>query len=400
MNDESHRHIVLIVDDVIENLDVLGRILSEEYRVKVARNGQEALAVANSEWMPDLILLDVMMPGIDGYEVCKRLKEDRRTKDIPVVFLTALSDAANEAFGLELGAVDYITKPFVTELVRRRVRNHLALRVATRELQLSNEHLEELVRKRTRDLAVAHRRLKILDEAKHDFLCAISHELRTPACGIIGIAELALEGMSDDALRKELRVAFDRGCKRLRDTLENALRIARLQAGNASLQLDRVPLEPIIRLAWEQCRERADKETISLACDPIEGKEVMGDGQLLLQAFTTLLQMMVRFARTGEEVKITVGGGEDRCDLLFVTHGAGLPPDAVATFFDTFSHARISSLVQELGLAVPVAGKLILAMGGEVRIEPGDPDGVRLSCSLPTPRRETTPQEEVSTNQA
>lgn len=137
---------MLIVDDAPENLQVLMETLKDEYTIVAAIDGQKALSMAALEPVPDLVLLDVLMPGMDGYEVCSRLKADERTRDIPVVFITMLSEEEEEARGLDLGAVDYITKPFRPRLVKARVRNHL-------ELKGHRDHLEELVQERTRDLA-------------------------------------------------------------------------------------------------------------------------------------------------------------------------------------------------------------------------------------------------------
>jgi len=126
---------ILAVDDIPENLDVIRAAFASEYRVKVATDGLKALQVARSPDPPDLILLDVMMPGIDGFEVCRRLKSDPRTGHIPVIFVTALGDEKEEYRGLELGAVDYLQKPMNPLLARIRVRNHLALYDRRRELE-------------------------------------------------------------------------------------------------------------------------------------------------------------------------------------------------------------------------------------------------------------------------
>lgn len=139
---------ILIVDDVAENIQVLLSTLKEEYAILVATNGEKALELAFKEPQPDIILLDIMMPGMDGYEVCERLKADDKTKDIPVIFVTALLESDDEAKGLALGAVDYITKPINPKLVKARVFNHL-------ELKRHQDNLEELVKERTRDIKLA-----------------------------------------------------------------------------------------------------------------------------------------------------------------------------------------------------------------------------------------------------
>ena len=126
---------VLVVDDTPDNLSLMSGLLKDLYKVKVANNGEKALQIAASDTPPDLILLDIMMPGMDGYEVCTRLKADEKTRDIPVIFLTAKVEVEDETRGLGLGAVDYITKPVSPPIVLSRVRNHLELKTARDLLQ-------------------------------------------------------------------------------------------------------------------------------------------------------------------------------------------------------------------------------------------------------------------------
>jgi len=145
MADTESQQTLLIVDDAPENIDVLSGILRPHYKVRAAINGERALAIANSERPPDLILLDVMMPGLSGYEVCQRLKAHLPTRHIPVIFCTAMGEVENEQRGFELGCVDYITKPVSPPLVLARVRTHLAL-------YDQNRVLEKRVGERTREL--------------------------------------------------------------------------------------------------------------------------------------------------------------------------------------------------------------------------------------------------------
>ncbi|MGE4558158.1 MAG: two-component system response regulator [Desulfovibrionaceae bacterium] len=141
----TQRQTVLIVDDIPENIDVLSEILKDEYRLKVALNGEEALEIVNSAAPPDLVLLDVMMPRMDGYEACRRMKANTRTAGIPIIFITAQGDEEHETLGFEIGAVDYITKPVNPVIVKARVRTHLSL-------HNQSVALENLVKERTRDL--------------------------------------------------------------------------------------------------------------------------------------------------------------------------------------------------------------------------------------------------------
>ncbi len=153
--DFSEKATILVVDDTPENLVLMSGLLKDDYKVKIANSGEKALKIAGSETPPNLILLDIMMPGLDGFEVCRQLKNDPQTKDIPVIFLTAKSEIEDEKKGLELGAVDYITKPISPPLVMARVKNNLALKVMADSLRNHNTFLEHEVSKRTAELVIA-----------------------------------------------------------------------------------------------------------------------------------------------------------------------------------------------------------------------------------------------------
>jgi len=149
----ARQETVLVVDDTPDNITLISSLLKDLYKVKIANNGEKALQIAVSETPPDLILLDIMMPGMDGYEVCTRLKAAESTRDIPVIFLTAKVEVEDEERGLRLGAVDYITKPVSPPIVLARVRTHLDLKIARDFLKDRNRQLEEEVRQRTREVA-------------------------------------------------------------------------------------------------------------------------------------------------------------------------------------------------------------------------------------------------------
>lgn len=153
--DSNERATILVVDDTPENLTLMNSLLKDDYKVKIANNGVKALKITRSESPPNLILLDIMMPGLDGFEVCRRLKDDPQTMDIPIIFLTAKSDMEDEKKGLELGAVDYITKPISPPLVMARVKNNLALKVFADSLRNHNTFLEQEVGTRTAELLIA-----------------------------------------------------------------------------------------------------------------------------------------------------------------------------------------------------------------------------------------------------
>lgn len=152
-DDEAPRPTVLVVDDAPENISLMSSLLKADYRTKVATNGEKALQIAESSSPPDLILLDIMMPEMDGYEVCRRLKASEKTRDIPVIFLTAMTGAQDEQHGFELGAVDYITKPISPPIVMARVKTHLQLKTARDFLKDKGEYLEQEVARRMLEVA-------------------------------------------------------------------------------------------------------------------------------------------------------------------------------------------------------------------------------------------------------
>jgi len=152
MNDPVEKQAVLVVDDTPANIQVLMETLKDDYRIVAAINGERALQLAISDPPPDIILLDVMMPEMDGYEVCAKLKADAKTRDIPIIFVTAMSDTQDETKGLELGAVDYIIKPISPPVVSARVKSHLELKQAREILKNQNVILEQRVEERTKEV--------------------------------------------------------------------------------------------------------------------------------------------------------------------------------------------------------------------------------------------------------
>jgi putative two-component system response regulator len=152
--DFTEKHTVLLVDDTPDNLQLLNDLLQDDYKTRIANNGERALRAAVREPKPDLILLDIMMPGMDGYEVCKRLKADAATAHIPVIFLTAKTQVEDEQLGFDVGCVDYITKPISPPIVKARVKTHLTLKSAADFLRDKNAYLEEEVQRRTREVQV------------------------------------------------------------------------------------------------------------------------------------------------------------------------------------------------------------------------------------------------------
>src|SRR5260370_14946809 len=206
---------VMVVDDSPANLKLLEDMLQQQgYQVRSFPRGRLDLAGAGQN-PPDLILLDINMPEMDGYEVCEQLKTDRNLAKITVIFLRPLDETADKVKAFRTGGVDYVTKPFQVDEIRARVETQIELHNLQRSLQMHNGRLEELVSARTRELADAHMRLKILEQAKSEFLTLISHEFRTPLNGLLGIGELILDELDSSPEGHELRDMFEQSRRRI-----------------------------------------------------------------------------------------------------------------------------------------------------------------------------------------
>ena len=159
MTESNNKFTILVVDDIPENIDILRGILNSKYNIKAAISGKTALAIAASDSPPDIILLDVVMPDMDGFEVCRKLRETRASSELPVIFLTAETEKEKLITGFRMGGQDYITKPFNPEELLSRVETHLELKEKTEQLNLLNQTLEKKVRERTAQLDESNRGL-------------------------------------------------------------------------------------------------------------------------------------------------------------------------------------------------------------------------------------------------
>ena len=251
---------ILIVDDAPANLQVLSGMLKERgYKVRPVPSGKLALQAAR-KLPPDLILLDVMMPEMDGFEVCRQLKADPWLKEIPVIFISALNEALDKVQAFGAGGVDYVTKPFQFEEVEARVQAHLRLRRLQQELEEHNAQLDGLVRARTEQLAESNARLAVLDKAKSDFLTLISHELRTPLSGVLGLAELAFRECGDQPVVPKLREMFEVSRRRIITLLDDALLLTQIELNDALTPRGACSLRTVLQAALDQATPLARTE--------------------------------------------------------------------------------------------------------------------------------------------
>jgi two-component system, sensor histidine kinase and response regulator len=374
---------ILIVDDNVENLCMLEEMLSLlGYKAQPASDGEQALDLMKTN-VPDLILLDINMPGMDGYEVCAKLKEDEKLSAIPVIFLSGRADTFGITQAFAAGGVDYVTKPFVMEELTSRIHTHLKLHFAQMELKRYANHLEDLVLERTQDLRTAHERLKILDTTKNEFLDVIAHELRTPATSVLAVGQLAIMNIQDTNERNELMAIFEKGSQRLQRTIDNALLLARLQTSETFVVSEDLDVNTLLQEAIKNSEFAAGKLENQIINHVACNFRVAGNYPLAEQCVTTILSVALKMA--GEDTKIVLDctSDADYAHLTFTAMGRKFADGTLETLFETFSYERISSQVEDLGLSLPISAQIAILFGGKIEMQNlSNPDGIQITLTL------------------
>ena len=379
----SRDGVVLVVDDTPVNINVLFETLERRgYKVLVASNGETALERARLG-SPDVILLDVMMPGIDGFETCRRLKADDRTRDIPVVFMTALAETVDKLKGFELGAVDYITKPFYSEEVGARVDTHITLRRLRQELERHNVELEEIVEERTRELKRAKERAERADRLKTEFLMQMSHEVRTPINTMIsfaGLLDMQTEDMQDEELRESIG-AIENGGKRLARTFDLIMAMAQLQSSSHEYRPERFDLRTVLAPVVDLYRKEAERRAIELDYR-VESDDLSmeGDADMIATALENVVDNAVRFTREGK-VEITLRREGDRVRFESRDTGVGISESFLPSLYEPFTQEEqgFSRPFEGTGLGLPLAKRYLDIHNADIDVESVKGDGTVFS---------------------
>ena len=316
---QTERQSVLIIDDTPENIQVLLAALHDEYIVMAANNGYKGIELAQSDTPPDLILLDVMMPGLDGYEVCQRLKSEKKTKNIPVIFVTALRENEDEEKGLKLGAIDYLTKPIKPALVKARVKNHIELH----RLQVEREE-------QINALQVA---AKLREEVER----ITQHDIKGPLGVILGYPQLLeMEGNLNPQQRAALSEITTAG-QRILDMVESSLELYTLEAGSYQYKPERINLLSMVQGVASECSVFAKQYSVVIFYNPdLFNCNVWGKEQLCHTMLTNLLKNAIEASSSGGQVTISLHNDGDYC--VIDIKNAGVVPMAIRdNFFDKFS---------------------------------------------------------------
>ena len=346
---------VLVVDDTPDNLHLMSNLLNNIYRVKIANSGLKALKIAASESPPDLILLDIMMPEMDGYEVCKQLKMNPDTMNIPVIFLTSKAEVEDEAKGLELGAVDYITKPISPPIVLARVKNHLALH------------------KQNTALINARMIADKANQAKSEFLSSISHELRSPLNAILGFAQLleSEQPPPTPAQRESLTHILNAGWHLLK-LINEILDLAKIEHQQLSISEECVSLTEVVQECKTMMEPEASRRGIALSVvKSIAPLFVKSDRTRLKQILINLLSNAIKYnskhGRVEVECKVMK---PERTRVSVADTGPGLNQEQLEQLFQPFNRlGQETGTEQGTGIGLVLTKRLVALMGGEIGVE-------------------------------
>lgn len=383
---EKTKFRILVVDDVSKNIQIIANTLgSEDYSIAFATNGADALKHAFNNSF-DLILLDVSMPGMNGFEVSEKLKEHENSKETPIIFITALTETESVLKGFEVGAVDYITKPFNDQELKARVTTQLELKQQRDIIKNLNTNLEKKVEERTKDLIKANKKLQVLEKAKSDFLTLISHELRTPLYGILGFAEILNETVTDDESKEFLHNLMD-SAKRLSRFAEAALLITSLQAKNYPVEYRKADLIEIISETIEELKGQIKEKDLTLK-EHYSTEEILAavDISLVKKCLQFVLENAVKYSYKGGKITISLSSNKKNFELAVRDNGDGFSEEALNQLYDFFATNSVMNHTEGFGLGLAAVKLILNAHNGDIKINNLEPKGAEVILLLPKNR--------------
>lgn len=373
---------VLIVDDNPNNLRLLSQMLVErDYKVRAVLNGLRALAAVQSS-RPDIILLDVMMPEMDGYEVCARLRADPTTADIPIIFISALGETEDKIRAFEVGGVDYVSKPFQVDEVLARLETHLGLRDLRRELELANARLEEQVEQ----LNTLNARLQAQNTELDAFAHTVAHDIKNPLNLVLGHAELLTHSgeVSSEPGQESLRAIAAAG-KKINNIIEALLVLHGVRKAQ-DVRFAPLDMAAIVREAWGQLEDLAYARAADITL-PTSWPVVWGHAPWVEEVWANYLSNAIKYG--GEPPRIQVGarelsGGQVR--FWVQDNGVGLTDVQQAELFVPFERLEQARIAGH-GLGLSIVRRIVERLGGQVGVEsvPGGGSlfSFTLSCTPP-----------------
>jgi signal transduction histidine kinase len=373
---------VLVVDDNVYNREVAeAHLVAAGYSVELAEDGQRGIA-RFLEWRPDLILLDVLMPGLDGFETCRRLKALPGGQGIPVVFLTALGDFASHQRAIESGADDFLTKPINRAELLIRVKSLLWVKRLRDELSQGYDIIRS-----QRDALVRSQ------QQKEELSALLVHDLKTPLAALIANVQFVER---QDYIRSEEREALQdvlTSSEAIRRMIMNLLDISRSESGQLVPQIRDVDLSSMITQLCELMKRRAGQENVRLDCD-LQAGVVRGDGDLLERLLENLLDNCIRYSRPGGRIGIrTRATGDGFLELRVSDEGPGIPAELRERIFEKYVQIEpdVMTARTSRGLGLAFCRLAAEVHGGKIWVESNQPRGTVFCVRLPLPAEASAP---------
>lgn len=355
MNDTTptDKPTILIVDDTPTNLSILEQILDAEYLISIAQSGTQALEVIE-QFTPDLILLDVNMPGIDGFETCRKLKSQENTRHIPVIFITARAEPEDLIQGFKEGGVDYITKPFNHSEVMARVQTHLKVQQLIKQLGLKNDQLKEL------------------NELKNKFLGMASHDMRNCLSAIKGYSQILRE--DEKELPEETKDQFlgfiFQSSENMLKMVNDLLDVSIIESGKLQLDLQPESFEELTKHHIMISKFFADKKNIQIQSDLPNVPECRIDANKIGQVMDNLISNAIKFSESGTTIFISLKEQEGKMVFSVKDEGPGISDEDQTKLFEHFQKlsARPTAGESSSGLGLAISKKMIQAHHGSLNV--------------------------------
>ncbi|MDA3927812.1 MAG: hybrid sensor histidine kinase/response regulator [Prolixibacteraceae bacterium] len=360
---------ILVVDDNKKNLQVLGNILNEvNYKVAMAIDGNSALKLAN-HLLPDLIILDIMMPGMDGFEVCKILKADEKTKEIPIIFLTAKVELDDVIEGFNLGGADYITKPFKKKELLVRIKNHL-------DLIQSKRKVEEQAAQ-----------LKAANLFKDKLFSIIGHDLRSPLSSLKLTFDLIVAGLisiHDDDFIDTVK-SLSKSTEEAYVLLENLLGWAKSESGTLEVAAETINMKEMAESTQRLLKLNLKNKSINFIIDVEDKVLAWADSQMIQTTLRNLVSNATKFTPTNGTITIHAFQEGDKIITNVSDTGVGIPPESLAQLFVARGKIKTYGTNNEpgSGLGLILCHDFIEKNGGELTVTSKLNEGSTFSFSLP-----------------
>ena len=351
MKKKAKKGSLLIVDDTPDNIDVLVGCLSPDYRTRIATNGKIALSLCEKE-APDLILLDIMMPEMDGYEVCRRLKKKEETKNIPIIFITAKGEPQDETKGLALGAVDYIAKPITPAIVLARVATHL-----------------EVNRQRLK-IETAYKKLQELEALRDNLVHMVVHDMRTPLSLMNGHLELLKMRSNLNSQGQQHLDAVNRACAGLIEMVSTVLDVSRFDENEMPLEMEELD---IVSLAKEtaapyQALDFGAKIVFESSLDSLQ---MNCDQNIIQRVITNLIGNAVKFTPDSGTVRLVLEKIDQEMKISISDNGPGISPEYHEKIFEKFGQVEMHNKKRKYstGFGLTFCKLAVEAHGGSIGVE-------------------------------